>query len=139
MHPQSDFQPMRWSMRKACAEFGRERLTIQKGLARTRAQPDAEGKYTVKQLAEAIHSNKDSLSQRAKNAQLEQQILALETAKLKYDRLESQLLRVAEVKDMWADLREKMRAMMLASDLSPSTKKRLDQEFSKMKLGKDKL
>jgi hypothetical protein len=49
--------PLKWNVEKAAAEFGLSIMTLRKSLAKTSAEPDANGLYATKQLVAAIYGS----------------------------------------------------------------------------------
>jgi hypothetical protein len=137
MNNESSTRPFRWSIRRAGIEFVCGHHRIMQGLRATGAKPDRQGTYTTKQIVAAI-LRPDALTDRAREAKLKQQILAMETAKLKFEHLESQLINVSEIRGMWADAVAKIGAWIRSSKLSPVEKKRLEQVLAELKLEEGK-
>ncbi len=60
-----------WTIEAAAKEFGRSRTTVTARLADTGAKPDGDGKYTTKQICEALFGSAHQARLREANARAE--------------------------------------------------------------------
>jgi hypothetical protein len=125
--------PIRWSLHKAEVEYGRSVLRIKSGLRAAGISPGADGKYSTREIAEALFGF-GTLERRAREAKMNQQIDEARLARSKLLQHEGALLPIAILKFCIADVLTNVVTFIRHSSLTKEESERLVSQLRHYKV-----
>ena len=130
--------PIRWTIHKAEIEFGRAPKTIKSGLQAAGISPGRDGKYSTREIAEALFGF-GTLERRAKEAKMQQQIDEARLARNKLLQQENILAPLAIMKFCLADMLTQTVSFIRHSSLTAQEKEQLVAQLREFKLDEEGL
>ena len=128
---------IRWSAFAAALEFGVTVNKVKKGLAQLGIEPAKDGKWSTRDIAEALFK-KDALEKKAKDARYQAQIDEAKWARDRRLKQEGELVEVSAVKETMADLVITYVGFIRRSKLSATDKNSLIKQLHEVKLFRKK-
>ena len=130
--------PIRWSLHKAEIEFGRAVRTIRSGLQAAGISPGKDGKYSTREIAEALFGF-GTLERRAREAKMQQQIDQARLARNKLLQQEKILAPLAIMRFLVADLLAGTVSFIRHSSMTQQEKDQLIAQLREFKLDEEGL
>jgi hypothetical protein len=131
--------PIRWSLHKAETEFGHGAGTLKRGLKAAGISPGADGKYSTREIAQALFGF-GTLERQAKEAKLQKAIDEGAIVRNERAQQEGKLVSLTGVKSIWADCIVKMVQFIRHCSMTEPEKNHLIgeiREWNEMTYGPD--
>lgn len=117
-------EPCRWTMERAAKEFGCDRKTLSKRLTERGETAGEDGRFSTKQIADALYIGIDLEKQQARLTELKGDIATVELS-----RIRNEVLDTETVNRVWENIGVAIRRTVLTSGLSNKEKDHILNEL----------